>query len=696
MFSISYPSLTTTISLTPKLCLNMIVKNESRVIIRLLQSVCNIIDYYCICDTGSTDNTKELITQFFQEKGIPGKIIEEPFKDFGYNRSFALKACESIPNIDYILLMDADMVLTGPALNNPEDFKKSLTADVYHIAQGTSTFFYKNVRIVKNYQKYSYWGVTHEYIQTPEGTKYEYFDRNIIFIEDIGDGGAKSDKFERDIRLLQKGLEENPNNDRYTFYLANSLRDAGRLKESIDMFQKRIDIGGWVEEVWHSYLSIGRCYERLGEMEKAISTWLNGYQFYPKRIENLYEIIHYYRLQGKNRLAYDFYLMADQSRKEWGASDDYLFLQKDIYDFKIDYELSIIGYYVNYRNIDIVKTCMKVLDDPNAPHDTKTNVINNYKFYSKKIVEHQIDDICLTEQNRTLLENATKSLNITEDGEYVESTPSICLRGNYLIVNVRYVNYRIDDKGSYINREQIRTKNAIAVIDISKPIWKNIQEFELKYNTTADNHYVGLEDIRLAINSNNEIIYHTNRGLSYNNIVVESGRIDLAKESTFDDHFLTIENQPSVEKNWVIVPSNGKDKNQVIYNWSPKIQIGDIDPINQSFMKKHEITVPSSFKYLRGSTNGIIIKDEIWFFCHAVSHEDRRYYYHSIVVLDVSTYELKKYTPFFTFEGQKVEYTLGVVYLESSDSLLVGYSLYDKCTKYATFSCNYFEEMFIQ
>ena len=160
-------------------------------------------------------------------KGIPGKIIEEPFRDFGYNRSFALKACESIPNMDYILLLDADMVLKGPMLENPSEFKKGLTADVYHMCQGTATFFYKNVRIVKNYKGYSYWGVTHEFVQTPNGTQYEYLDRSQIFIEDIGDGGAKSDKFERDIRLLLKGLEDNPNNDRYTFYLANSYRDHG-------------------------------------------------------------------------------------------------------------------------------------------------------------------------------------------------------------------------------------------------------------------------------------------------------------------------------------------------------------------------------------------------------------------------------------------------------------------------------------
>ena len=80
----------------PTLCLNMIVKNESKIIVRLLDSVVDLLDSYCICDTGSTDTTVDLIQQYFASKNIPGKIVQEPFQDFGYNRTYALKACETI------------------------------------------------------------------------------------------------------------------------------------------------------------------------------------------------------------------------------------------------------------------------------------------------------------------------------------------------------------------------------------------------------------------------------------------------------------------------------------------------------------------------------------------------------------------------------------------------------------------------
>jgi tetratricopeptide (TPR) repeat protein/predicted GH43/DUF377 family glycosyl hydrolase len=668
----------------------MIVKNESKVIIRLLQSVVTLIDGYCICDTGSTDNTIELITTFFQQHRIPGKIIEEPFRDFGYNRTFAAQACADIPNMDYLLLLDADMVLTGDVLKpeNIKSFKTSLTADCYHICQGSPGYYYKNVRLMKNYRGYSYWGVTHEYVNTPEGTVYSSIPIESLFINDIGDGGAKLDKFERDIRLLTKGLEESPNNDRYTFYLANSLRDAGHTEKAIDMFRKRIELGGWIEEVWHSHYSIGDCYRRIGEMEKAICAWIDAFNAHPKRIESLYEIAHYYRINGKNEAAYIYLSTALASKSRWGASNDFLFLQKDVYDYKLDYELSIVGYYVNHDKYPLANICMKVLSYLHLTDSIANNILSNYKFYKNQLVDHQIPI------NQHFLDKATDSLQIAADGVFVKSTPSIVLRGNHLIMNVRYVNYRIDDRGNYVNQEQIITKNAIAILAINSPVWQIVQEFELKYDTSQDSHYVGLEDIRLFI-QDGKILYNANRGLPDSTMAVEHGKIVLEYESTKEYNWPKTETPKSLEKNWILCPPAPNCKiPRVIYHWNPQLIVGEFQ--NDRFIEKRRNPTPNFFKFVRGSTNGVVIRYEIWVICHAVSYEDRRYYYHMAIVLDADTLEVRRYTPFFTFEGQKVEYTLGFTYLESSDSLLIGYSLYDKCAKYVQIPRDYFENQMIQ
>ena len=662
---------------TPRLCLNMIVKNESRIIRRLLESVAPIIDSYCICDTGSTDDTIAIIEEFFTSKGIPGKTPREPFRDFAHNRSFALKQCESMP-VDYILLLDADMIFQLGAGITSEDFKRGLTHDAYHMFQGTDTFYYKNARLVKNSIGASYWGVTHEYLKTPEGTTYGLIDKPRAFINDVGDGGSKADKFERDIRLLLKGLEDNPNNDRYTFYLANSYRDHGDNDLAIEYYKKRIEIGGWQEEVWHSYYSIGKCYRAKGDMLNAVHWWMEAYQFFPKRVENLYEIISHYRQIGKNQIAYMFYIMA-LKQVLLNPTPDYLFLQRDVYDYKLDYEFSIIGYYCNVDNYDMTRICTKVLNCKNTEWNIVRNVMSNYKFYSKKLVDYAVEFPSVLKDQ---LLNVGKELVAKEsDGAFfAASTPSLAIVGDELIVNVRYVNYRINDRGGYENQEHISTKNVIARFDLAT-FEKTSEDDFMWYDTELDNLYVGLEDVRIYHSKfQNKLLYNANRGLGSHNLKVEHGLVETQSEVNDGSlnntpGLITMDGQKEVEKNWVMF-EDAAGNLKIVYNWHDLV-IGDCIRNEESensecgytFRKTHTIKTPAIFKYFRGSTNGLLIGDEIWFICHVVSYEDRRYYYHSIFTLDATTYEVKRFTPLFTFEGDKVEYTLGFVYQEDETEL---------------------------
>jgi tetratricopeptide (TPR) repeat protein len=672
----------------------MIVKNESRIIIRLLETVLPLIDGYCICDTGSTDNTIELITEFFKEREIYGKIIQEPFQDFGYNRTIALKACETyMPNMEYILLLDADMILVGPALQHPTAFKQNLEADMYHLYQGSHSFYYKNARIVRNNKGFTYWGVTHEYVNSPPNISVGTIERDLLFISDIGDGGAKGDKTERDIRLLKKGLEEIPNNDRYTFYLANSYRDSGQNQNAIDTYKKRIEIGGWIEEIWFSHYSIGNCYMRMGEDDRAICAWLAGYNAYPNRIENLYKIIEHYRVRGKNRIAYEFYLMAEKSRRKYTNWSDYLFLERDVYDYKIDYEFSILGYYVNENESltkDLVLSSMKIMNYPHLEENTYKNVMNNYKFYVSAIAKTGGLNKDATNRWNNTLNSVGKNLGI-DLNEYMSSTPSMTWYKGNLIVNVRYVNYRIDDRGGYVNRDQIRTINVIAIVDTTTTEPKILDEFILEYDMEENGRYVGLEDIRLH-SQDNVLYYNANRGLKNGDMRIENGTIQLAQKTCKNSVHLKREGSGYLEKNWTLFQHHESAKPKVVYGWSPLI-IGTIENGDTFVEYFRNANMPACFKHLRGSTNGVKIDDEIWFFAHAVSYEDRRYYYHMVVVMDSQTFQVKKYTPYFTFEKEKVEYTLGFSYFEIEDELLVGYSTYDKTTKYAVFDKKYFDSM---
>ena len=114
------------------ICLCMIVKNEAHIIGTTLAHLCERIPfaYWVNSDTGSTDNTRQLIRSFFQAKRIPVELVEHAWKDFAYNRTKALEC--AFMKTDYLMLFDADDAIVGTLRLPP------LTADQYLARFGTT------------------------------------------------------------------------------------------------------------------------------------------------------------------------------------------------------------------------------------------------------------------------------------------------------------------------------------------------------------------------------------------------------------------------------------------------------------------------------------------------------------------------------------------------------------------------------
>jgi len=64
-----------------------------------------------IYDTGSTDNTIQIIEQFCEDNDINLKLKQEEFINFEESRNKAIEFAESIENIDYLLLLDSNDIL---------------------------------------------------------------------------------------------------------------------------------------------------------------------------------------------------------------------------------------------------------------------------------------------------------------------------------------------------------------------------------------------------------------------------------------------------------------------------------------------------------------------------------------------------------------------------------------------------------
>jgi tetratricopeptide (TPR) repeat protein len=672
----------------PTLCLNMIVKNESKIITRMLQSVLPIIDTYCICDTGSTDNTVELIESFFQQHNIFGKIVKEPFINFEHNRTVALRHAYNMS--DYILLLDADMCL------DIKEFTKEMLLgyEAISILQGSEDFYYKNVRIIKNNGLFKYTGVTHEYLSFPNdrGIKTTTFDKNILFINDFGDGGCKNDKYERDIKLLLKGIEDEPGNVRYYFYLANSYHDSGQYEKAIQYYKKRIELGNWIQEQWYSAYRIGKCYNSLNDIEKAIYYWLQAFEMFPRRIENLYEIVHYYRNNCKNNLALVFYNIAKNIIKTLSNNEknDFLFLQNDKYVYKLDYEYSIFAYYNGVRNIN--NEIINVLNHCNEQVITK-NLLSNMKFYRNILKPLLVKDF--TNQINYDINGVGFRSNTTKEVELVKfnSSSSCLIKNPYekgYIMNQRYVNFNINNKGEYLNCDK-------HVITLNKYI-KLTNDFniieEKLFNLQNDNRrYLGIEDIRIFYNNNNILFIGTI--LKQNgNLGICNGIYDINSDLLVSNELTTNFNNRNCEKNWVYVYNNQLN---IIYDWYP-LTICNINKENNRInVTKINDKIPKIFKNVRGSTCGYTYKNnnnvyELWFIVHLVSYESPRNYYHMLVVLD-EDFNISRYSAPFNFEGEPIEYCLSLIV--NTDDVIINYSTWDRTTKIAIYDKKYIDNLLV-
>lgn len=340
----------------PTICLCMIVKNESHIILETLSSVKAYLDYWVICDTGSTDNTPELIEVFFHAAGIPGELHRVGWKNFGYNRTQVFELAKN--KGDYFWVIDADDYLVGK-LNFD-----GLNADAYRLKYVLGAITYYRDQLFKGDLTWEYKGVLHEYPHCPEKEALNKAVLNGDYYIHARTAGARSkldpkEKYLADAKLLESALLEEQDTGliaRYLFYLAQSYRDAGEHEKAIIRYQERVAAGGWVEEVWYSLYQIGRLRELLNQGNRAKIAYLEAFEYRPSRAESLYSLGKFCNVRREFAQAHLFLEQA----ADIPYPDDILFVSKSVYDYEIDFERSICAYWIgDYRQS--VALCDKLI-----------------------------------------------------------------------------------------------------------------------------------------------------------------------------------------------------------------------------------------------------------------------------------------------------------------------------------------------
>ena len=346
---------------TPSICLCMIVRNEVEFLARCLSSVRDVIEYWVICDTGSTDGTQDLLRR--ELTGLPGELYEHEWVDFATNRTRSMLLARG--KADYLLVLDADTTLEvdSGALD-------ALTADAYALRHVDEVSCGYRTCLVRGDLEWHYVHPVHPYIDSTHPCSVELLEGARVRAWSVG--GVRNKRYEQELGQLERMYELDPGDARTVFFLAATHRDLGHLDAAIEMYDRRVEMGGWEEEVFFAMLQAAVLRAKRDEWPAAMAGLIAAWEFRPSRMEPLYELASRLRLRGEYHTAYLF------ARRGVGqpVPRDLLCVSPWIYEWGLPFEYSICAYWVgNVRGA--LEACRRLLAMPNLPDDYRRSTLRN-------------------------------------------------------------------------------------------------------------------------------------------------------------------------------------------------------------------------------------------------------------------------------------------------------------------------------
>jgi len=286
----------------PLIAIVMMIKNESTSIQTTLSSFFNAgIRIFFVLDTGSTDNTIQLVEDCFQEHSLTGYLQQESFIDFASSRNRTLELAENyFPESVFFLMPDAEWCLHhADALMQFCEQEKDKETPLYLITTKMNKLEFKTARLFRSSKRIRFKGVVHEVpelITTAEVPAPTY-----IEVQSSHQGIEKSkQRWQQDLKLLAKGYQDNPNDPRTAFYYAQTYECLGMLEQAYQQYRVREKINGWDEENFITCFRLGYLADNLSKFNKnyswamAMEHYLRAFSLRPHRIEPLLNIAEHY------------------------------------------------------------------------------------------------------------------------------------------------------------------------------------------------------------------------------------------------------------------------------------------------------------------------------------------------------------------------------------------------------------------
>lgn len=278
------------------------MKDEESVIMRMLESVNPIIDG-CICiDTGSSDNSKLIVQNFFKSVGKPCEIYDHDFINFEDARNFAISKVKD--KVDFSFTIDADEILVLSPDFNIDNLRIQLSnsdSGLVNINYGDSLYGRKS--FFRNSKPFKYFGAVHEFLTCEDSDTQVNIDNLSVTVYPDGKSwqGSKEDKYLNHAKLLHDYIEKNGEEPRHVFYLAQSYKDAGHTVKAIEWYQKRVNItSGFFEEIYWSQFMVAQLKWTINEsIAEVADEFMKCCELDSLRAEHLFNLKLMYERNGR-------------------------------------------------------------------------------------------------------------------------------------------------------------------------------------------------------------------------------------------------------------------------------------------------------------------------------------------------------------------------------------------------------------
>ena len=308
---------------------------------------------------------------------------------------------------------------------------------------------YTVTRLVRGDRLWHYVGSTHEYLTS--GEPFTVGHLGCWAIDDRADGGSRGDKLDRDRQLLERDLLRDPDDARSTFYLAQTQRDLGHDADAIELYRRRVELGGWAEEVFYAQYQRGRILAR-SNWDAAVPVLLDAWQRRPRRAEPLHELAVGYRNRGAHHLAYTFARLGTSIPRP----DDILFVHADVYEHALAFELAIAAYWVG--EVEEALAINDRLLDQRLPDRIESLVRFNREWCLYRL-GHQSEapaplhpSFGFVPPLGTLVPSVNSDRVWVDAGDWPSFNPTIAASDHGLRMIVRTANYRLSPRGVHHDR----------------------------------------------------------------------------------------------------------------------------------------------------------------------------------------------------------------------------------------------------